>query len=148
MVFSNKRVNKESLQLLILARTNKWGKATGILDFGNDPLWRVNPYGAIALHNHRVSSNFWKYKHELFDIVCVVDGAWGVNLNKTKTSGGIGGTIKNKNGLLIHVFTGPVAVGSSEEAEMEAIIYVLRLVGEGKLGNTKIVVCSDSITTP
>lgn len=82
----------------------------------------------------------------MFDIMCSIDGAWGVASTKQKTGGGIGGTIKNKSGTLTHVFTGPVAVHTSQAVEIEAIVHVLRLVLERKIANQSIVICSDSTT--
>lgn len=48
-IFSNKRVYKDSLQFLICTHIEKWGKETNLLNFGNDPLWKVNhPHWALA----------------------------------------------------------------------------------------------------
>lgn len=145
--FSNKRISREVLEFLILSRTDKWGKATGCMGFGCDPLWRVNPQGAIALYNHRISQDYWKNKLLNYSTVCAVDGAWGLNINK-QLQGGIGGNIKkqghNSVGRLFFTFSGPIAVASSLDAEIEAIIYVLRLALNGNLELRPIVICSDS----
>lgn len=70
----------------------------------------------------------------MFDMVCAVDGAWGLDSSRRKIGGGIGGKIKVRSCVILHIFTGPVEVGTSDAAEIEAIIYVLRLVLVGKFG--------------
>lgn len=57
VIFSGNRMEKSSLVHLINFRVCKWGKASKLIDFGNDPLWLVNPHGAWALYNHSVSKN-------------------------------------------------------------------------------------------
>lgn len=56
--FDKGRVIMRTLEELILARVNKWGKALMLMDFGDDPLWRVNPIGAVALHHFKVNKEF------------------------------------------------------------------------------------------
>lgn len=77
--FSENKLNKDTLEYLILVRIERWGKATKILPFGNDNLWKVNPRGAITFHMHKISSQYWKFKAECYDLVGAVDGAWNVN---------------------------------------------------------------------
>lgn len=69
---------KKQLEALIFARVNKWGRDSNLLEFEDDPLWKVNPYGAINVYHHRLNSNFWKFKSEAFDVFGAVDGAIGV----------------------------------------------------------------------
>lgn len=52
VLFNDIRVTKENIEFLILTRADKWGKTTNFMVFGNDPLWRTNPQGAIALYAH------------------------------------------------------------------------------------------------
>lgn len=44
LLFNNNRTRTETIELLIFTRVNIWGSAAKIMDFGNDPLWRVNPH--------------------------------------------------------------------------------------------------------
>lgn len=59
-------------------------------------------------------------------------------------SGGIGGNIKRKANSLIYVFSGPAAVSSAEEAEIEAILHVLDVCSTSQFKEKRIVICSDS----
>lgn len=52
VLFNDIRVTKENIEFLILTRADKWGETTNFMVFGNDPLWRTNPQGAIALYAH------------------------------------------------------------------------------------------------
>lgn len=73
-LFSKSRVSKSDIEFIILTRTEQWGKATNIMNFGSDPLWKLNPHGALSLYYNQVSRNFWRYKAENQDILCAVDG--------------------------------------------------------------------------
>lgn len=112
------------------------------MGFGNDPLWKLNPHGAIALYSHKISSDYWSFKHQSFDIVCAVDGAWGLSVLGTLT-GGIGGCIKGPGGTLLYVFSGKVKVLSATEAEIEAILYTIGVVQMSNFATNRVVICSD-----
>lgn len=87
-LFSNKKMSRQALEFLIFERITNWGKVSGVLSFASDPLWKVNPLGAIALISHKISSNFWDFKFQAFDLVCAVDGAWGISTSQ-QFKGGI-----------------------------------------------------------
>lgn len=57
-LFNTKRVAKGMLEFLIMTRLEKWGKATKLMEFGNDPLWKVNPQGALALYSQSISRRY------------------------------------------------------------------------------------------
>lgn len=82
-----------------------------------------------------------------YEIVCAVDGAWGLNSNKI-LQGGIEGNIKRRNqhqgNNLVYIFSGPINVKSSEDAEVETIIHVIGLIFNGAFGNKPVVIRSDS----
>lgn len=117
VLFMNKRVKREELEFLIQTRVEKWGKATNILGFGNDPLWKVNPHGAIALYSHKISKDYWHFKHQSFDIVCTVDGAWGISVSGHLT-GGIR-VASRDNVVLIYTY--------SQETSRSFLLYRLKL---------------------
>lgn len=132
------------MEYLILTRMDKWGKATKAPPFGNDPLWRVNPLGAIALYTLKLWRKYWRYKMKSFDFVCAVDEAWGMTRYK-RFMGGIGGNIKGSNNALLHVFFGPVQVSTAEEAEIEAIMYVVSVSSTILTEGKRMVIYSDSV---
>lgn len=76
--FNNIKITKLSLEQILITRISKWGKASGVMNFGNDPLWHVNPHEAIAIHQHLVNKNCWHLKRISFDFICTTDGAWGI----------------------------------------------------------------------
>lgn len=41
-LFTLKKISKEYLEFLIMTRIEKWDKASKIMVFGNDPMWKVN----------------------------------------------------------------------------------------------------------
>lgn len=114
-----------------------------MVPFGNDPLWKVNPHGVMALYHDRLNMDFWKYKHEAFDIVCAVDGAWGRS-SLNKYGGGIGGSIKNKIRGIIYTFSGPVIAKCSYEAELLAILLAVQVLKKKEFAKLSIIICSDS----
>ncbi|KAK1401501.1 hypothetical protein POM88_001106 [Heracleum sosnowskyi] len=70
-LFQNRRLGRELLEFVILTRIDKWGKASGVIKFGNDPFWKVNPHGAIALYTHKISRDYWKYKFVSYNLCSV-----------------------------------------------------------------------------
>lgn len=107
-------------------------------------LLRVNQHGALAPYNHKVSTEYWKYKLESFDLVCAVDGACGVNHFGT-LSGGICGCIKTSMTSMAYVFSGLVSIMSCVHTEIEAILHIMGLISSKELVNKKLVICSDSV---
>lgn len=130
------------LELLITERVKKWGKAASILDFGDEPLWLSNPHGAIAVHLYKVNKEYWDFKKINFEYICAVDGAWSVGPFGPR--GGIGGQVINRAGRVIYSFSGPMVVSNSLEAEIEAILHVIRMIVANKFRDSRIVICSDS----
>lgn len=68
-VFEKKRVSRACFEELIFIRINEWGKAGNLMDFGSDPLWKIHPREAVAVHRYVNNMNFWKYKMASYDIV-------------------------------------------------------------------------------
>lgn len=139
-VFQQVRISKSCLEQVLHIRISKWGKASGIMRFGNDYLWRVNPYGAIAIHQHSVNSKFWQFKGISFDLVW----AWGINAQGYGI-GGIGGWIADCKGSILHKFSGPITVNTRIEAEFGAIIHMAEMLSQKKWNKLKVVICSDSM---
>lgn len=61
-LFGNTRVNKKSLEYIILTRVNKWEKNSLATYFTTDPTWSINPQGTIALYLHKSCQTYWQYK--------------------------------------------------------------------------------------
>lgn len=144
LVFSKVRVERHVLIELLHIRISKWGKASGLLEYGDTPLWKVHPQGAIALHTFKVGNNFWRHKRQCFDVVCAVDGAWGL-ISETMYGGGIGGTIHDNKGSLILSFSGPVHSSSPISAEIEGILFLFQCLKHKCFHDKRIVICSDSV---
>lgn len=143
LVFSNIKISKATLVDLIFLRVSKWGKASGLIEFGDTPLWKIHPQGAIALHTFTLRSSFWLHKGLCFDLVCAVDGAWGL-IGNSLFGGGIGGTVRNNKGSLLFSFSGPVASKSVRFTEIDAILFVLQSLMSRNLLKLRTVICSDS----
>lgn len=142
-VFNKIRATKKTVIHLLNFRISQWGEAAKLLDFGNDPLWVVNPIGALSLRHFNSSRKFWDFKQENYDFVCMVDGAWSLG-NSGFMQGGIGGCIKAKSGKILYIFSGPVQVFNADEAELSAVISVLHFLLEKNLHRSHVVICTDS----
>lgn len=83
---------------------------------------------------------------EIFAIVWVVDGAWGISSYIRTIKGDIGVNIKSSNssrkGPLIYVFFRSVNVDFIEK-KIEAILHVVRVI-ERNFSNKRAVICSNS----
>ncbi|KAL1809616.1 hypothetical protein ACET3Z_026606 [Daucus carota] len=66
--------SEEGLKALIMFRVTQWGKASNIMCFGNDLLWKANPKGALRVYYNKLSNDYWKLRQNSFDLVCSVDG--------------------------------------------------------------------------
>lgn len=76
-------------------------------------------------------------------MVCAVNGAWG-NPYSNVNLGGIGGNIKSNLNSLVYVFSGVVSVANAEEAEIEAILHVLKICSSNFDASCRIAICSDA----
>lgn len=130
----------ETLFELIFLRVSKWGEVSKLINFGMDPLWRVNPRGAFNLHHHLESTKYWKYKFEQYAMVAAVDGEWCLNDYRQVLSG-MGGNIKDRNGRLLYVSSGKSKAINSKESEIEAIAHVADLMLSEKFQSKNIAVC-------
>ena len=57
----------------------------------------------------------------------MVDGAWS-SRSDGNIGGGIGGKLIHKSGATVFIFSGPVPVWNNHEAEVAAIIFLLRAI--------------------
>lgn len=136
-------MNKATLEHLIFTRINKWGQASDLINFSDDPIWKLNPQGAIAVYFHSLGAKYWDSRKDYYELVCEVDGAWDA-IKCSPNKGGIGGRITNNKGKIVYIFSGPVTVDSSLEAEIEAITHMFHIIKKPSLEGKSTVICSDS----
>lgn len=74
----------------------------------------------------------------------MVDGAWCWK-EDGGNCGGIGGRMLNRDGVEIYYFSGPVEAANAAEAEILAILHLIKLIWGKKLFHKQIVICSDSV---
>lgn len=67
-VFNKKSMKQETLKQLILYRVASWGEAANILNCGHDPLWKINPVGALSVrhYNYRITSGPTRKRHMIW----------------------------------------------------------------------------------
>lgn len=143
LVFSNIRIKEACLIKLILLRIDKWGSASGLMTFGADPIWLINPQGAVALRYYKIMNSFWKFKKDQFELIAAVDGAWGL-VDDFNYKGGIGGYLSDKYGNNILIFSGPVFSNSAAETEVDAILHIINWLFKQNWELKRTVICSDS----
>ena len=118
------------------------GAASGMINFGADPLWRINPQGAIAVRFFKLSNSFWKYKRDNYDFVSATDGAWGA-LDDYSFGGSIGGILKNHDGKTIILFSGPVPSINALDTELHSVLRIILWVINLCFAHKRVVVCTD-----
>lgn len=143
LAFSGNKITRATVEHLIFTRVSEWGKATCTLPFGSEPLWKINPHGIIAVHFDKLQRDFWKFKFIAFELVCLVDGAWGRNIFNN-WGGGIGGSIYNNKGTVIYSFSGPCSANSILEAEIKAILHVAKVLDKEEFKSFRVSISSDS----
>ncbi|XP_063935611.1 uncharacterized protein LOC135147087 [Daucus carota subsp. sativus] len=142
-IFQSSVPRKSVLLNLVFTRINKWGEASKLTPFTADPLWKSNPSGAVVIYYSKLSAEYWNYKFLTHDLVCMTDGAWGACENGS-LNGAIGGRILNKDKRVLHVFSIPVYVVNSLQAELEALLYMLDQVKRHFSTASQVAICSDS----
>lgn len=75
-VFNKVKIKERDLQKLIFIQIAKWGEASKIMTYGMDPLWNINPVGAINVHHNKDMVSYWKFKYEAYNTLCMFDAAW------------------------------------------------------------------------
>lgn len=143
LIFNKVRISEKVLQELLFLRVSKWGSASKTISFSHVPLWKVNPVGAINVHHHLDVSNYWNVCLDQFHAVCMVDAAWTF-CDRGLHRGGIGGLIKNKSRTL-YCFSGPSLSKNIHEAEIEAVLHILRIIIESELHTSRVVVCQTQL---
>lgn len=143
LIFGKHKIQEKCFVNIIHIRIDKWGSAAGLMDFGADPLWRVNPSGAVAIRHHKILNTFWRFKRDQFDYVAAVDGAWGL-ADDFSYKGGIGGYLQDSSGKLVLIFSGPVNSISAQDTEVEAILFLINWMINLNLDFKRAVICSDS----
>ncbi|WOH00669.1 hypothetical protein DCAR_0520042 [Daucus carota subsp. sativus] len=113
------------------------------MTFGADPLWRINPHGAVAVRRYKILDSYWKFKKGQSDLIAAVDGAWGL-AKDLNYNGGIGGYLQEPSGKMVMVFSGPSNSKNAVETEVDAILYVIDWVIKLNLVQMRTVICSDS----
>lgn len=144
VIFNKTRTSVKVLRHLLLARINKWGLASGSVPFGNDPLWLSNPEGMIRVYWHKKLKDFWKFKLQKGVLTIAVKGIWDLNSRNFK-QGAMGIIIKKGCGCILHTMAAPIHTNNSTHAEMEAIIYILRLFEKGWWNEHRGMIYSDSL---
>ena len=142
LIFRNTRIKKSELEEIILYRVSNWGDALKILKFGNTPIWRVNPQGALAVHFHNLSRKYWECLRFSFDLICEVHGLFSAH---GSGMGGIGGAIKDAGGTTIYAFSGPTFPHTRLEIEIIAILHLVLWVVSNNWQSRRSVICSDSV---
>ena len=145
LIFNNSRPSMNSLRQLLMARINKWGLVSGTIPFGNDPLWMLNPEGMISVYWHKKLKDFWKYRFQPGVLTITVKGLWDLNSRNIRR-GGMGIIVKKGCGCILHTTAAPIYINNAAHAEIEAIIYILRLFEKGYWKEKRGVIYSESFT--
>ncbi|KAL1831571.1 hypothetical protein ACET3Z_001222 [Daucus carota] len=93
-LFSQTWQSHENIEELIRARVTALGKVFKSICFGNDPMWRINPLGAIKVYYSKLSCDYLNTRFNSFDLVGGVDEAWGKS-NVDEAAGAIRGYVRN-----------------------------------------------------
>lgn len=138
VVFQNVRVKKSEILFLITHRSQSWCQAANLIE--SSDLWSSNPIGLVLksslTRQHRLLNNNAK-------LVGFIDGAWKKSPNNV-IQAGIGGYVKDSEGNLVFIFSGPVKAFSPSQCEFEAMFYVVKQLAVSPWSTTHSVIYSDS----
>lgn len=139
IIFEKKSTNLEDLIYLIKFRVLKWSAAAGLCDDSLSPAWLLSPECTIRL---KYRANLNCLLHGDFDLFCFADGAFFSNPDGSANAG-VGGFIKNKDGEVLYIFSGPSEVNCPLRAEIEAITFLINLVAASQFRGSKIKLYTD-----
>lgn len=103
-------------------------------------LWNVNPCGAILNTNSSLQKELID---EGFKLLGFSDGSFTFQ-NNDAVLAGIGGYLKDVNGSLKFLFSGPVRSLSSMQAELEAVSHLIKSIAASQFSSEKCLIHLDS----
>lgn len=138
VVFQGVRITREDLIYLIVIRSQRWCQAVSLID--NSTIWRSNPIGLI------LSTSLSRKRQLMVSnavLIGFIDGAWKTTSNAGSQSG-IGGYVKDSEGNLVLIFSGPVKANNAFQCELEAMLFVIRQLASSQYNRSHCVLYSDS----
>lgn len=133
------RTKKENVEFLIVQRSRAWCSAINL--FEDSTLWNVNPVGTILRSNTRRLAKLMDVDAEIMGFI---DGAWKCG-NDKRIQAGIGGYLKDKQGNLLFLFSGPSTAKSAFDCELDAMIFLVRNIFKSPWRLSKCVLYTDSV---
>lgn len=142
-IFTGKKINHSSIELLIKTRAWEWSVEKGIIDPEFKNQWKINP---IHAYNHNAN---WSFKNllerwmGLSKFVGFIDGAWKFN-NDGSLSSGIGGYLWNSLGQIEFIFSGPCPNYVGWEVELNALLYLMEAISRRGLADEISIIATNS----
>lgn len=78
------------------------------------------------------------------DLVGFIDGAWKIN-NNPEIQAGTRGYVKDSEGNLVLIFSGPVIANSPLQCELEALLFVINKLASNEWNNIHSIHYTDSL---
>ncbi|KAK1394713.1 hypothetical protein POM88_013769 [Heracleum sosnowskyi] len=116
-----------------------WCQSVNLLE--ESATWSSNPARSIIRSNKNRIGNLYNINAEL---VGFIDGAWKMGMNQ-EIQAGIGGYLKDKEGNLLFIFSGPVKALSAIQSEFEAMMFLVIKILESPWCNNHCLIYSDSL---
>lgn len=132
----------DSLIHLVKIRSFKWLLVVNSIKEELERLWMVNPGGALLLFSTKVTREEFIWWNT--DLIGYSDEAWQ-SLNSGAICRGIGGYLKDLNGNLLFIFSGPTQVWSPLEPKRNEVLFLYNfIVGNSNLKGV-VSLCTDCL---
>lgn len=139
IIFERKSIKLEELIYLIKIRVLKWCSAAGMCDDVRSSSWLISPECSIM---QKYKTNLKSLFVRDFDLFYFTDGAFHCN-STAMIKARIGGYIKDKDGTILYIFSGPADVNCPLRAEIEAVTFIVNVISSSKFKASKIKISSD-----
>lgn len=143
LVFNNRRANLNQLEFLIKHRAYMWSKASDLVSSNQEAIWNIWPHQSFKMHRLSRINNLIKYWSSISDLLGFIDGAYKL-LNNNNSSSGIGGFLMNKSSKVIFLFANPTQCSNAQDAEFQALVFLLKAVQSSSYSHKTLTIFSDS----
>lgn len=140
-VFENKFYKIDEVMVLIKFRSYAWCKATSLVPELRTNIWDINPVGIISSHMGSLQKNLLDSSVGFFGFT---DGSFVRDDSRIYKSS-MGGYLKDKENNLLFIFSGPLQVSSILQAEISAVMHLLKSFEESRFSKEDRVFYLDSV---
>lgn len=139
LIYKNSRISLACLEVAIKYRAYHWAKLTSLVSNNLESIWALAPGQAVKIQAKRHLGLLLDHWLNMYSYVGFIDGSF----SKTQQSG-IGGILINSAKRVKLLFSGPTTTNSSYEAEVNALVVMIKHLDNNCSNVNRCILFSDS----